>query len=284
MMTKRCEVCTGDGREGVFSKYGYEFLRCVECGHISVQLDVPNVVLYETYERHFFSDGAYVDYVKDKEVLQKNFSRFIGILRQYSPAGLLLEVGCAYGFFLELARQHWQVQGVDINREATSFAREQLGLDVVCGDLLDLPMRDDTYDVVAMWDTIEHMRNPSDYVAKVARILKPGGILALTTGDIGSFIATVRGKRWRLYYPPFHLHYFSRRTIARLLGRFGLKVVKNSAVGFYRSIDMMLYRMFFDRKPPISRSIYLVTKRAGLARQALYVNLFDIMLVIAKKA
>ncbi len=211
-MIKCCEVCTNEGQESIFSKKGYEFLRCLRCGHISVQLDISDAELVRMYESCFFSEGAYADYVKDKEVLQKNFSRFIAILRQYSPGGLLFEVGCAYGFFLELARQHWQVGGVDINRISTSFARERLGLDVMYGNLLDLPIKDETYDVVAMWDTIEHLRNPADYVSKISMILKPGGILALTTGDVGSLVARVRGRQWRLYHPPFHLHYFSRRS------------------------------------------------------------------------
>jgi 2-polyprenyl-3-methyl-5-hydroxy-6-metoxy-1,4-benzoquinol methylase len=280
---QQCEVCTGEEQIAYLTKGEYPFLQCTGCGHISVQLDISDAELVEVHDSHFFSDRAYVDYIKDRQVLQKNFSRFIITLRQYCPAGLLLEVGCAYGFFLELARQHWHVQGVDINEEATTFARKQLGLDVTCGDLLDLPIGGETHDIVTMWDTIEHLRYPAAYVSKISTILKPGGILALTTGDVGSLVARVRGRRWRLHYPPLHLHYFSRRTLAQLLGRFGLEIVEYRAVGFYRSLDVMLYRIFFDKKPLASRNIYLAATKMGLTTRTMYLNLFDIMLVIAKK-
>lgn len=283
-MTCRCEVCKDEGHKTLFSKRGYEFVRCLSCGHVYVHLDISDERLYQWYAQDFYSDGAYVDYVGDRAILEKNFRRFIALLREYSAGGLLFEIGCAYGFFLELARQHWQVRGVDINAEAVSYARERLGLNVTCGDFLDLVQENGACDVVTMWDTIEHLRSPSDYVSKISRILRSGGILALTTGDVGSLVARVRGRRWRLYYPPFHLHYFSRRTITRLLERYGLRVVEIRAVGFYRSLDLMLYRVFFHEKPRISRVVYLLAKQAGLTERDVYLNLFDIMLVIARKA
>jgi SAM-dependent methyltransferase len=240
--------------------------------------------LAQCYTHEFFSGGSYADYVADKPVLQRNFSRFIGVIRPHAPHGRLFEIGCAYGFFLELAQRYWDVEGVDISQEATTYARREIGLHVTCGDFLELPLEADAYDLVVMWDTIEHLCDPAAHLAKIRHILKPGGVLALTTGDVGSLAARIQGRGWRLYYPPHHLHYFSRRTLRSLLARQGLEMVTLQAVGFYRSFEMMLNRLLFDRKPVWLQRLYRAARRLRLAgRRAVYLNLFDIMLVIARK-
>ena len=131
-----------------------------------------------------------------------------------------------------------------------------------------------TYDVVVMGDTIEHLRRPRAYVEKAAAILKPGRILALTTGDVGSLVARVRGRHGRLYHPPFHLHDFSSETIARLLQRCRLEVVEIGAVGFFRSLDTMLFRL--SRESPIQRALYGMVKKIRITRVLVYPNLYDI--------
>ncbi len=284
MLTNACDVCSCSEQKLLFSKHNYSFVECAECRHQFVPFQGTDEELFKTYENNFFSDGGYADYEADKPVLQKNFARFIKILHKHRPQGRLFEVGCAYGFFLELAQKHWQAEGIDIQQEAVAYARRQLGVHASCGDFLKRPVPENNFDVVAMWDTIEHLRNPSDYVKKTAEILKPGGILALTTGDVGSPTARLLGTGWRLYYPPEHLHYFSRRTIARLLDRSGLKIVQIRHVGFHRSMEMMLYRSLYDRKPAWSQKIYNTLKRLGMtAHHSVYLNLFDIMMVIAVK-
>lgn len=281
-----CEVCDGTGRSALFAKAGYRFVRCTACGHVSVASTLTDAELAHKYETAFFSGGAYADYARDRQTLQRNFARFIDLLRPHcpGPGGPLFEVGTAYGFFLQLAGRYWRVSGVDISAPATSFAREALGLDVTCGDFLRLPLAPRAYDVVVMWDTIEHLRRPKAYVEKASEILKPGGILALTTGDVGSLVARVRGRSWRLYHPPFHLHYFSRDTITRLLQRCGLEVVEIRAVGFFRSVDTMLFRLSHDRASTIHRVLYRIVKGTRIARVPVYLNLYDIMFVVARRA
>ena len=169
------------------------------------------------YKRNYFVDGEYANYEADKPVLQMNFRRRIARLRRLLPGtagavpgagaeqgqnGRLLEIGSAYGFFLEIAAEHWQVRGLDVAADAVEHAHTAMGLDVTCCDFLDLPDEAEAYDIVCLWDTIEHLTHPVRVIEKAARWLKPGGLLALTTGDIGSPMARLRGQRWRLIHPP----------------------------------------------------------------------------------
>lgn len=234
------------------------------------------------YER-FFTDSAYLDYVGDRRAATRNFEHFASVVRQFQPGGHLFEVGAAYGFFLEVARAYWQVSGIDLSREAAAYARTELGLDVVGGEFLEYAGAPATYDAAVMWDTIEHLRSPRAYVTKIGQMLKPGGVLALTTGDVGSLIPRWRGHRWRLYDPPFHLQYFSRATMTRLLNECGFDVVLMRTTGYYRSLGFMLHRLLVYEKPPVMRHVYRLAERTGLTNRMLYLDIFDIMMVVARK-
>lgn len=278
-----CQVCGGPDRRVLFRKAGFDVVRCGRCGHVYVPFEGSRADLVSWYDEHFFSGGAYANYEGEKRALQRNFAGFVERLRSLSPGGRLFEVGAAYGFFLELARAHWEVAGIDIQADATSHARQRLALDVRCGEFLDLPLPESAFDVVVMWDTIEHLAYPGRYVDRVARMLKPGGIFAFTTGDVASLMARWRGRRWRLFYPPVHLHYFSRDTLRLLLDRAGLEMIEASHVGFHRSLDTMLYRVLVDRQPRALHPIYRAASVLGVTRLMLYLDLKDILFVVARK-
>ena len=279
---KACEICLGRLQTRLFSKRGYDIVRCDACGHIWLPLAETDETLHRAYEQ-FFTDGAYLDYVADRRAAARNFARFIGVLRRFQPNGRLFEVGSAYGFFLDLARSHWQVEGIDISPAATAYARSELGLDVACGEFLEHPVEVAAYDAIVMWDTIEHLRAPRAYLQKIATMLKPGGILALTTGDVGRLMPRLRGPRWRLYDPPFHLQYFTRGTLARLLRHFAFDVVQVQSTGYFRSVGFMLHRLLMYGKPPGWRRLYRAAEWTGLTDRIIYLNVFDIMMVVARK-
>lgn len=283
-ITDACEICKKKRHRFLFQKDGYDFWKCLHCRYVFVPFRQSDETLQRLYDEAFFQSAAYADYAADRAVLEKNFARFISVIQPYCPPGRMLEIGCAYGFFLNLAKEIWDVEGIDISQEGIAHAQEIFGVKVTQGDFLKVPYEDNAYDSVTMWDTIEHLRHPADYIAKVSRILRPGGTLALTTGDVGSVVARIRGSAWRLYYPPFHLHYFSKRTLAMLLEQHGLKLAYVTTAGYHRSLDMILHRVFVERKQSASQAVYRLAKRVGLAnRRALYLNLFDIMLAVAVK-
>jgi SAM-dependent methyltransferase len=278
-----CQVCSSAATSPHFVKLGFEFVRCSGCGHISVNNVVQPETLAQHYGTTFFEGGDYSDYLGDRAILQRNFRRFATKLARFAPGGRLFEIGCAYGFFLDVARDRWDVSGIDIAEDAVVYARNQLKLRVTCGNLLQVELPSQSAEAVVMWDTIEHLERPSDYVAKAAAMLTPGGVLALTTGDAGSLLARARGKQWRLYHPPSHLHYFSRDTIGRLLRRNGLELVHFEHVGYSRSLDTMLFRLFGNGSSPSSARLYDLARATGLASVSLYLNLFDIMFVVGRK-
>ncbi len=253
-------------------------VRCPECG--LVRFD-GTVVPETLYTGEYFRGGEYADYVADKPMLTRNFSARIAELRALVPRGDLLEIGSAYGFFLELAREHWTVSGVEIAPEGAAHARG-LGLDVTRGDLLELADRPGAYDVICMWDTIEHFARPVETVERIARWLRPGGIVAITTGNITSGVARLRGARWRLIHPPTHVTYFSRATLTRTVERAGLRVRKLRSVGHWRSWRSMMHALLLAGARP-HPALYDIATIGGSLDLPIYLDLGDLMLMIAQK-
>jgi len=237
------------------------------------------------YTNGYFQGEEYSDYAGDKTTIQKNFRRRLDRLLRYVQAPetkSLYEIGAAHGFFLDVARHRFaRVEGTDISEAAAQFARSEVGVPVQSGDFLQMPV-EHRIDVACLWDTIEHLQYPDLYVAKLSSRMKPGGVIAITTGDIGSTVARLRGKRWRQIHPPTHLHYFSRKTLADLLRRHGFQVRYSGYDGFYRNLDSMAAILLKVRRN--RADVYNLVKRLGILRFDLYLNLRDIMYVIAAKS
>ena len=279
---RTCPLCGSNSN--LQQQWGSRLIRCPECRLVYVD-QLPSLdELKHMYAEDFFKgDASYADYVGEKASLQHNFQARIRALKALQPSGKLYEAGCAHGFFLELARKYWDVRGSDISAEAIAYARDVLKLDVVVGDFETNPPEPSAYDVVVMWDTIEHLYDPFLALAKSAAALKPGGILGLTTGDIDRLLPQVQRRSWRLIHPT-HLYYFSAQSITRALHAAGLEVISIEYVGNARTLRQMAQILTFGQTRKSWRHD-LLRQIERLPFMGLYipVNLFDIMFVIARK-
>jgi SAM-dependent methyltransferase len=256
--------------------------RCRECGFVTADSALDAAELAALYQRDYFHGSEYHDYLEERESLRLNFDRRLATLEKLMD-GLsgrsLLEVGSAYGFFLELATERGiHATGIDIAAEGVEYTRKTLGLPAEFGDYLAL--RTEPVDVVTLWDTLEHLARPDLFVAKAATDLRPGGLIAITTGDIGSFNARMRRSRWRMIHPPTHLHYFSVATLSRLLQRNGFEVVHISHPGVSRRLHAILY-MVLAQRLGMRRLCERVARIVPNA--AITLNLYDIMYVVARR-
>ena len=258
---------------------GKDIVKCPGCGLVFYEGGAPPGDLYSD---EYFSGGEYLDYRGDKKIIQRNFRRHIKLLHRLAPSGRLLELGCAYGFFLELAREYWEVKGIDVTAAGVHHARQVIGVNALREDFLTLPDEPESWDVICLWDTIEHLPHPILTLRKAATWLKPGGVLLLTTGDIESRLARLRGERWRQIHPPTHLYYFSAATLGKALTQAGLQVESVSCAGYSRGFRAMMYGLFAlpDKK---TRWLYQLVTLGGRLDFPVYLNLFDILLVIARK-
>lgn len=228
---RACVVCAGGAFARLFQRSGKWFWRCETCRLVFVHDIYPE----------FVQDTAHLDgtYVFDRvepasRRAQAKYDEFLAPLAARRRLGTLLEVGCGQGQFLERARAlGWRVQGVEILAPVAARARER-GLEVFHGTLEEAELAPASFDVVVMREVIEHVVDPVALLKAVARVLRPGGVAALGTGNAASWAARLRGARWPYYRFGGHLHirFYSPPAAAALARAAGFARVACRATGF----------------------------------------------------
>jgi SAM-dependent methyltransferase len=260
--------------------------QCTECSFIRYQ--ATEAELANLYDEAYFAGREYADYLGQQDALRRSMRLHLRQMSRFHPLqGALLEIGCAYGLFLDEARAHFHpVVGVDVCEGPLGYARESLRLDARAGNFLTLDLGTTKFDTICMWDTIEHVAAPDAFLRRAREILSPGGMLFLTTGDIGSLIARLRGEAWRQIHPPSHLNYFSRSTISTLLARSGFEVAGVETAAYYHTVynvlaSIRLRRRLGSRAADAALSLLgdRIARRIGV-----WINMGDIMFVAARGA
>jgi SAM-dependent methyltransferase len=166
---------------------------------------------------------------------EESLEREARVLREILPGGgRLLDVGAASGAFLKLFRDDpaWQAEGVEPSLFAVQYARERLGLVVHTGFLREQHFPDEAFDVLTSLDAFMLHPEPNEDLGEMARILAPGGYLAIEIPGLWFRLHKNKGLLCRLLYgvpvrlnSREHMYFYSRKTLARLCARHGLDLV-----------------------------------------------------------
>jgi SAM-dependent methyltransferase len=219
-----CSVCQTAEPVRLFDKDGYLIVRCRACGLVQVGTKPSAAELAEIYGEAYFTDDVFHDYVGEREIRLASGGDLARTLAAIVPSGRLLDIGCAAGFFLAAAREHYDVTGVELSAFASEYARNEFGLRVLTGDISEAGLDGETFDVVTLWNTIEHMPNPLGSLETAASLTEPGALLVLSTGDASGPLARRGLRDWNLMTPPHHLFFFTPRTIDELLSESGFRL------------------------------------------------------------
>ena len=234
-----CEICGATDWH-----LGKLLTTCNKCGIVRAADQYFNLKHQHIYSSDYYSGIDYFDYQKEKPALQKNFFDRLQRIRKYLKKGQLLEIGSAYGFFLELAKKNFIAEGVECNTRVARDSAARLGIKIWAGQFENIDFKHQKYQAIVALDTIEHVRSPFQVIQKCHQLLQPGGYLFIETGNIESFLARLQREKWRLVHPPEHLWYFSPRTLTLLLEKTGFRVLNVERVNFWRTGIQTLYRLF----------------------------------------
>jgi 2-polyprenyl-3-methyl-5-hydroxy-6-metoxy-1,4-benzoquinol methylase len=198
-----------------------DIVRCKACGLVMANPRDDEQTLARVYRE--MSDEAYDDEDDNRSAAADEHRRLA--VAQRPPPGKLLDLGCASGFFVAKAREAgFDAMGADASTWMIDRARARCpDATFVVGSLESLQF-DAEFDVITLWDVIEHVHSPRDVIRRVRDWLKPGGILLMSMPNAASFTAKALGSRWMLLLRE-HLWYFSPDTIARLLPQCGFTFV-----------------------------------------------------------
>ncbi|MBI4437181.1 MAG: methyltransferase domain-containing protein [Candidatus Omnitrophica bacterium] len=190
--------------------------RCLNCHIVFAERREMEGSLYE--ESYAYHQKAHepLDTLRTQEHLQT-------LMKQ--KRGRLLDVGCSRGHFLNgLKREGWEVEGIEVSKEAVSQAEKEFGLKIFQGKLEDAPFPENSFDVVTCWDVLEHVPEPVPFLKKCRSLLKGGGILFIDTPNVESLYACLIGRKW-VGFNRYHLFYYSPETLRDILRKVGFEEI-----------------------------------------------------------
>jgi len=271
-------------------KNGYWIHRCPSCALAETDLKKN----YPRFVREFYSEGyyegdptrsAYSDYELDKPLIVRNMRKLLSFIRREKPSGTLIDVGCAFGYFVELAQSSgYNARGFDPSPYAADKARTLVGKRRIDeGTISDMRYRKESADIITLFDVFEHLKNPLADMKRLASFLKPDGLILIATGDTGSFAARVMKRRWTFYIPPQHIFFFDRQNVTTLLDRAGLVPVAWKRVGKWLSLGYVLHLARTTGESKVAEYLYRLVKGTPLMRFPLYIPMKDNMVILAEK-
>lgn len=260
----RYELAKPEEIEKTFRSSGDEVLldqlvQCRVCGLQYLNPRLRSDVVIEGY-----STGTDEVFVSQAAGRERTFAKGLKLIERLRPGrGRLLDVGTAGGSFMAVARDAgWEVEGCEPNRWMSEWANEHYGLKVVPGTIFDMKLPDSSFDVVTLWDVLEHTPDPKSVLQECNRVLKPGGLVVVNYPDISSSIAKIMGRRW-VFLLSVHLYYFVPKTLTDMLSRVGFDVVDRRKHWQSLELGYVLFRMEAYIKP-IAKTIGKVVNALGL--------------------
>jgi len=251
-------------------------------------LEKPSIGrLLKIYNPQYFKYGKYIN-IKDRAVDLEN-KRRISLIKQngLKTGARILEVGCATGAFIKMASNQFDMWGLDISEFAVEQARRNnpdVSHQIKKGMVEDQDFPDNFFDCIVLWDVIEHLWDPLETIKKLTKLLKPGGILAVSTPNIGAFSARLMGKYWHFMTVPEHLSFFNKRTINYLFKMTGLIPLNWITKGKWVNLGFLLYKIkkTFPKLFPAS-FVRWVQQKPRIANIVLYIPTGDIQYAVASR-
>lgn len=255
-----------------------QIVRCSNCGLVYMNPRPREEVNLEKYQ-------SVVDeiYINEKNGRVATFNKAIEEIERLKSKGKILDVGCYAGFFLEVARKRgWDVCGVEPCAWACEYANKRLGLDVRKSSLKGIDFPAKYFDVVTVWDVLEHLHDPLGTLNEINRILKDDGLLCLTTINLSSLFAKLLGRSWPELMQ-MHTYYFSNDTLRSLLQKvnFSITGIKNHT----RIVRLQyLVGRLQNYSPFFTRLFLALADKLGIGGLLVKVNFGDLIMIYARKS
>jgi 2-polyprenyl-3-methyl-5-hydroxy-6-metoxy-1,4-benzoquinol methylase len=259
MKAETCLVCHSSDLNVYFrlKSNGLVALKCGRCGHVCIEnspITTENVSGFYTmndfrgrrklqsltWYREYYDDclADYEHRLRTSLVLQQfqDKARYVG--SKFPNGGRLLDVGCATGVFLDMMRKRgWEVEGVEISNELADYARMTFSVRVHVGDLTSGLLESEPFDVITLFDVIEHIPDPNPVVAACKELLVEDGLLLLRTPTEEGFLRSIaKAIFWmtknRIEFPMLwfysyeHIHSFSVFTLGKMIRKHGFAILE----------------------------------------------------------
>ncbi|MBI2596284.1 class I SAM-dependent methyltransferase [Candidatus Daviesbacteria bacterium] len=224
----------------------FDLYHCNQCNLYFAVGGITNEKLKKIYNKDYFrfwhgTTPTLTKEVKDnvRKMKKKTFASYLKLVENLTTLNgkKLLDIGCATGFLLELAKEKGcDCYGTEISTFAAKEAEKKFPGKIYCGDFEKMPYKKTGFDIITMADVIEHLPNPISILQKVKKILKPNGYLIIVTPNIASFWAKILGKRWTNFKEE-HIYYFSPKSLKILSQKSNLQIIHEKSVSKFLTLE-----------------------------------------------
>jgi len=281
---KACPVCGLEDPEVSIRFKGYDYRRCRQCSLVFLDADtvLQNRDLYASdYIRKRGHDRMSSSIVKAKE---KTAARYLSILERYTIKGQLLEVGCSTGATLKAAKEKgWKVYGVEVNETAAVLARQFLNIETIkIGNLTKDLFQDKFFSAVLLFDVLEHISEPSNFIEILKNKLQPSGCLLIITPNISSLSAKILKNSWPHLFLE-HQCLYSPKSIRLLLEKYGFRILKLGWAIKFVSLDILRRHLECHPQIFLAQTVRMLWNKLGYLENLIFPFNIGEMYVLAQK-
>ncbi|MFC1891802.1 class I SAM-dependent methyltransferase [Thermodesulfobacteriota bacterium] len=229
-----CPVCRHKERSLLFQKEAFEFHQCEKCSLVYVSPRLNDEYLGRLYDSGRSAYQTKKLYLPTAEYRKEHiYRRKASELIKLVPTGRLLDYGSSTGYFLQSAIEvGWDGYGLELNPFGVKWAREKLGL----SNVYDKPIEDcgfekETFDVITLWDVLEHVPDPLDLLLELKPYLKPDGCIVIETSHYDCFETEFLGAENTNIVGDIHLMYFTSESLNELSSKAGYELTHKEIFG-----------------------------------------------------
>jgi len=265
----KCPFCRSTSFSSWASVRQYKILRCRKCG-VGLTTPFPHSTVLRATNSEVYDLQARISlYASNRRALERRYRRAVRRIKRYVPYGALLDVGCNIGFFLCVARKAgFTTTGLELNEECALYGRNHFGLDIRAERLESTGLNDDSFDVVTLFDVLEHVPETGPFLEQVKRVLKPGGLAVFQCPNIDSYMAFLTRGGWIWLTPPDHVYHFTPAVLVKLLKSHGFRIERTAT---WEPVDAFLANLLHAGHVPglVLRLLHRVSLSRHMAKAVL---------------
>lgn len=236
---KRCIHCGSDRLKRMERYVDAALVRCQKCKLVFSERIPTSDELAEYYRNYGLNSDL-------SPITRDRYKRLLDKWEPYRDTNRILDVGCGVGHFLDIAREmKWEVYGTELSEGAYATCLSK-GIKMHHGLVEDAPFDAGSFDVVVSIEVIEHINTPQVDLKAFHRLLRPGGLLYVTTPNFGSLSSRILKENYNVVTYPEHLTYYTPKTLSRVLRANGFSRNKLITDG------IIVWRLLASRKKPIT--------------------------------
>lgn len=271
---------TDEYQASAFRANGEKLVKCKNCGLVFIHpFTHADVEIVDGY-----SNAIDQEYVSQIDYRIKTFEKCMDKVEAVTGlnSGRILDLGAAAGAFVKVAERHgWNATGVEPCGFLVRWAMEKLDLEQMHTGTLDRMEFSERFDIITMWDVLEHVPDPSNTIYMAKKLLNDGGYIVTNLPDISALLPRLMGARWP-FYASCHLYYYTPETIDYLMNKHGFERVYKAPHWQELSLGYLAYR-FEQFSKTVSTIMVKITNILGISEWPIKYNIGQTLFVYKKK-